>query len=218
MSESLANGSIYSVAATYGADIPVTVLTNANPAVATATAHGLSNGDIVEATSGWEGGVGVNNRIFKVSGVTSNTFELSGLNTTSTDRFPAGTGIGSVRKILTWTTIAQVLDAASSGGEQQYLQWVYLADGIQRQKKTFKNARSLRLTMADDSNLPYYAILRAADEDGVNRAVRLVLPNLDTIYYNMDVSFNDEPTINANDLLKIEATLSQVAKFTRYDV
>ncbi len=215
MSESLANGSLYSVAATYGAELPVTVATNAAPPVLTSAAHGLANGDLVEITSGWESEF--NGRIARVSGGTTNTFNLENFDTTSTDRYAVGTGIGSVRKILTWVQIAQILDSVPAGGEQQYLQWVYLADGIQRQKKTFKNARSLRLTMADDATLPYYPYLRAADFDGVNRAVRLTHPSGFKIYYNMDVSFNDEPTLNANDLLKIEATFSQVAKFTRYD-
>lgn len=217
MSESLANGSLYSVAASYAAAIVVTALSNASSAVATATAHGLANGDIVQVTSGWEGDPGVNNRIARVSAVAANTFALEGFNTADTTRYPAGSGVGSVKKILTWTQIAQILDAASSGGEQQYLQWVYLADGIQRQKKTFKNARALKITMTDDATLPYYSILRAADQDGVARAVRLTLPNLALIYYNMDISFNDEPTINANDLIKVEATFAQLAKFTRYD-
>ena len=46
-------GTLFSVATTFGSAITVTAVTNANPAVCTATAHGLSNGDLIEVTSGW---------------------------------------------------------------------------------------------------------------------------------------------------------------------
>lgn len=53
----------------------VTAITQANPAVVTSTAHGYSNGDEV-LVYGVVGMGQLNNRNFKVSGVTSNTFQL----------------------------------------------------------------------------------------------------------------------------------------------
>lgn len=214
MSESLSNGSVYAIAATYGPVIPVTGISNAAPPVASAVGHGLVAGDIVEVTSGWGG---LNNRMARIASPTADAFTLEAMDTTSTLRYSIGGGAGSVRKVLTWVEVAQITDAASSGGEQQYVQWVYLADGNQRQKRTYKNAKSLKLTLNDDPALPCYPILRAADVDGINRAIRLVLPTAGAIYYNMDVSFDDEPKLNSNQIMQVEATMSQVAKFIRYD-
>lgn len=65
-----------------------TIITQANPAVCTANAHGYSNGDRVRMT---------NNAVMKqlsgleftVSNVTANTFELAGLDTSNAAIFPA---------------------------------------------------------------------------------------------------------------------------------
>ena len=64
-------GTLFSVATTFGSTITVTAVTNANPAVCTATAHGLSNCDIIEFTSGWGR---ANKRVFLVANVSTNTF------------------------------------------------------------------------------------------------------------------------------------------------
>lgn len=64
----------------------ITGITNANPAVVTATAHGFSNGNEVQI-SGITGAIGsyLNNRNFKVAGVTTNTFQLQYLDGTAVD-------------------------------------------------------------------------------------------------------------------------------------
>ena len=112
MSASLPNGTIFSIAATYGAAIPFTALTNAAPPQATATAHGLTNGDILEVTSGWPL---INDRPARVAASATNTFTLEGLDTTDLTKYPAGSGLGSVRKVLTWQQISQVMQNASTG-------------------------------------------------------------------------------------------------------
>jgi hypothetical protein len=73
----------------------ITGITQANPAVVTATSHGFSNGDRVIITG--VGGMGqVNNREFTVANQTANTFELSGVNATGYDAYTSG---GSASKI-----------------------------------------------------------------------------------------------------------------------
>ena len=115
MSASLPNGTVFSLAATYGTAIPYTAITNAAPPVLTAAAHGLLNGDILEVSSAWPG---INDRPARVVGQTSGTFNLEGFDTTNTAKYPAGAGVGSVRKVLTWTPISQVIQNESTGGEQ----------------------------------------------------------------------------------------------------
>lgn len=58
----------------------ITGITQANPAVVTATAHGFANGEIVEITD-VVGMVEVNNFRFEVANVAANTFELKDANT-----------------------------------------------------------------------------------------------------------------------------------------
>lgn len=77
------------------AAVNITGITQANPGVVTANSHGLVNGDIVYIT-GVGGMTQVNDRRFTVAGATTNTFQLSGVNTTSYTAYTSG---GTVSKI-----------------------------------------------------------------------------------------------------------------------
>jgi len=205
MASAFPNGAIISLGATYDTPIVVSGISNANPAVATAAGHGLANGDIVLVNSGWPA---LNASVARVAGQTSGSFNLEGVDTTSTTRYPTGAGAGTVSKVLTWVPISQVTDSATSGGEQQFFQWVYLEDGQQRQRPTFRNARALTLTMDFDANLAWHAALLKASDDGTPHVIRVALPNGSSIYYNMYIGFDGEPTLNINQNMQVTATMS----------
>jgi hypothetical protein len=67
----------------------ISAITKANPAVVTATAHGFSNGDSV-IISGVVGMTQVNNLTFTVANKATNTFELSGINSTGYTTYVSG--------------------------------------------------------------------------------------------------------------------------------
>lgn len=113
-------GSVVSIATTYASAVNMTAVTNAAEAVATlAAGHGVLVGDYIELTSGWGR---LNGRIVRAKAVASNDVTLEGIDTTSTTKYPAGSGTGTVRRITAWTTIPQIKrDSFSiSGGEQNY--------------------------------------------------------------------------------------------------
>jgi len=84
----------------------ITAITKANPAVVTAASHGLSNGDRVFIAS--VGGMTeVNNKEFTVAGATTNTFQLSGINSSAFTTYTSG---GTVGKIVEVTTTYSVTD------------------------------------------------------------------------------------------------------------
>lgn len=64
-------------------------ITQANPAVVTSTAHGFINGDTIFISS-VVGMTQVNNLSFTVAGVTANTFQLSGVNSTGYTAYSSG--------------------------------------------------------------------------------------------------------------------------------
>ena len=84
-------------------NVPITItgITQANPAVVTASSHGLSNGDFVDirAVSGM---TNVNNLRFKVAGQTTNTFQLTNPADTNIDstNFTAYISGGTARKAV----------------------------------------------------------------------------------------------------------------------
>jgi len=84
----------------------ITGITQANPAVVTAASHGLSNGDRVFIAS-VAGMTEVNNKEFTVANKTTNTFELSGINSSAFTAYSSG---GTVGKIVEVTTTYSVTD------------------------------------------------------------------------------------------------------------
>lgn len=69
-----------------GSSKKITGITKANPAKVTSNGHGFSNGDTVWITS-VSGMTQVNNKAFTVANATSNTFELSGVNSKSYSKY-----------------------------------------------------------------------------------------------------------------------------------
>lgn len=76
----------------------ITGLTQANPAVVTSAAHGLVNGQSVYLAA-IGGMTALNNRVFVVAGVTTNTYQLTGENST---------GYGAYTSGGTWTLVRPV--------------------------------------------------------------------------------------------------------------
>lgn len=214
MAASLPNGSIISIASAYGAVKAMSALSNASEGVATLEAsHGVVVGDVVEITSGWSK---LNGRIARAKAVDTNDVTLEGINTSSTQLYPAGSGTGSVREVSTWQQITQVLRTTTDGGEQQFATYSFLEDDTERRIPTRKSAKGLTVNIADDATLPHYAVLDAADQARTPRAIRVQLPNGAVLYYNAYVSFNKTPTLTVDEVMALTATLSFVADETRY--
>ena len=213
MAASLPNGSTLFIGSAYGSALTVSALTNANPGVATSTAHGLSNGDYVVVTSGWSR---LNNRLVRVAGVTANTFELEGINTTDTDIYPSGSGIGSVREVTTFTQITQVLQPTSQGGEQQFLAYQFLEDDAQTEIPTTKTAGGFNFSVADDPTLAGYIAMAAANDDREARALRVNLANGSKLCYYAYLTLNETPSLTVNELMACQATARFLNKPTRY--
>ncbi len=214
MAVTLPNGALIHIGSAYGSALTVSAVTNASPAVATSTAHGLTNGDYVVFTSGWSR---LNGRTFRVANVTTNAFDLEGIDTSSTTTFPAGSGIGTVKKVTTWTQIQQVLTTATSGGEQQFTDYQFLEADSAVRIPTFKAPAQLTVSVADDPSLPGYVAAKAANDDRVPRALRLSLPNSAKILYNAYISIASSPSLTVNEVMALEMTATFVnPEPTRY--
>ena len=214
MAISLPNGAIVAIASSYAAGNTITALSNANPAIATAT-NTLDAGDFVEITSGWSR---LTNKVVRVpaAGLTGSAFGLEGYDTTLTTIYPAGSGAGSYRKIDGWTQISQVLSSSSSGGEQQFLEYQLLEADSQKRIPTFKSAAGLTLSIADDPTLAGYILASTANDDRLARAVKITLPSGSVILYNAYISLNKTPSLTVNEIMACEVTLSLLAEPVRY--
>lgn len=209
----LPNGSTFDFAETYSADVTITSISNANPAVASATGHGFLEGDIVVVTSGW---VKLTGRAFKVGAVTTDTFEILGVNTLSTQSYPSGVSAGTAKSVTKWVNIPQITEVASSGGEQQFYQFGFLEEDEDRQIPTTKSPSTLTLTVADDPSQPYVPVVEMADELKEERIQRLNLVNGDIILYNSIASITNTPSLTRNQIMVRTITLAQQGRVTRY--
>lgn len=214
MSISLPNGALVAIAATYGASKAMSAITNASAAVATLEAsHGIIVGDVFEVTSGWSR---LTDKVVRASVVSVNDVTLEGIDSLLTSIYPAGTGSGTVREVLTWTQLSQVLSSSSSGGEQQFLEYQLLEADAKKRIPTFKNPAGITLSIADDPTLAGYILASAANDDRLPRAVRITLPSGAKLYYNAYISLNKTPSLSVNEIMASEVTLSLKAEPVRY--
>lgn len=214
MSITLAVGTQVAIASTYGATKAMSAINNANPAVATLeAAHGIIVGDFMEITSGWDR---LNGRMARCSVLSTNDATLEAIDTSSTARYPAGTGTGSVREVTAWTSIGQITSEISvTGGEQQFADITTLADNTQKQIPTVRSPLQVTLPLFDDPALAFVAIVRAAADSATPTAVKFTYPNGSILVANAYWSMLEVPTIQDSTLRgKIDLTFT--ATPTRY--
>lgn len=213
MSATFPNGTIFALATTLAAAKTVTAITNANPGVASSTAHGYADGSILLLSMPSR----LDQRVVRVDNTAANAFDLEGIDTTLTTVYPTGFGVGTAQLASTFVSLSQVTDVASAGGEQQFFQWVYLEDGRQRQRPTFKNARSMTLTLDYDATLAWHDALLAADLANTVYVMRATLPTGATIYYSVYVGYDGEPNFNINTNQQVTVSLALAnPQSTRY--
>jgi len=129
----------------------ITAVTQANPAVVTITSHTFTNGDRI-FVSGVAGMTQLNNREFTVANATTNTFELSGIDSTGFDAYTSG---GTAAKIVEVTTTYSVTDIFEINHAQS-ADVLYLAHKDHAPAKlTRTTATSFTLTDIDFVDGPY---------------------------------------------------------------
>lgn len=117
------------VAKTFGAAKVVTAVTQANPGVATSTAHALA-----VKTAGYlnsvEGMVNLEGQAGRVFGPATDTFSLEGMDTTS---FPSFTGTAEFFPVTVWSTLAKATSYEIGGGAPEKLDDTALIDDIKQE-------------------------------------------------------------------------------------
>lgn len=214
MSSIFINGSQYAISAALDSPLAVSAITNTNPAVATTTVAPI-DGSVAVIESVW---TALNETVARTANSTATDFDLEGVDTTNTSKYPAGEGAGSVQVVSSWDSLSQIRGVEMAGGDQQFFQYQYVEDasGRQRQKPTFKNAISYTFTMDYDPSLSWYQTLIDLDEAREAAVLRQTLPNGAVILSYGHVGFNKVPTATINENIVVMATLSLLADPIRY--
>lgn len=212
MAYQLPNGSTFDFASGYTPFFTITAITRATNAVFTAAGHTLTVDQIVMIKSGWWD---IDGRAFKVTAVTTNTFTLSGADTTDTKR-NAGTLYGTVRGVTAWTKVPQILNLDLSGGDQQYTTYSPSGSGKEVSRPTIKSGATMKIELADDKALPLFATVEAASRTGEVQVQRLNMRDSDVIVYASLVSITKTPKMQRDQLMTRLITLALQGENTRY--
>lgn len=146
MAFAIGRGVRLEIGSTEGAPISVTEVSQANPGVATSTAHGLlakSVGYFSSAT-GMPRLVG---QAARLSPVTANDFTLEGLDTTDYGDFTAGSFV----PVTAWATVSTATDWALSGGEAELQDVSVLLDEITQKEAGLLSAQSVAVTIRQET-------------------------------------------------------------------
>ena len=219
MAITLSTGATISVAKTYVpaynvSGTAITQITNANPAVASAT-NTLASGDYVLISSGW--GL-LDQRVVRVSAATGGTFTLEGIDTSDTTKYPGGAtgGAGTFKKITAWTALSQVKGVSASGGAQQFADITSITDTVKRQIPTIKDAVNMVIDVFDDPTLSWYADVLVADTARSPYGLLMTFPNGSKLVANAYWSLMKVPTMATNEALMTKIDLSYAAEPMRY--
>jgi len=215
MSSRFINGAKYAFSQSVAAAVVVSAISNASPAVASASAT-PTEGDIVVLTSGWTELTDTVARVGTV--VPSTSFEVEGVDTSDDVRYPTGEGAGAYAVVSDFITLSQVRDITTDGGDQQFFTFQYVEDpgSRQRQKPTFKNAQGDKIVMDYDPDLAWYDALIELDRLRAPVVLRETLPNGELIYTYGYLSFNKVPTKQINENMTVTATFSAISDPIRY--
>lgn len=174
------DGASFQYSTTFAAVKTATVFTNANPGVFTSVAHGFATNDELLLLSPWEEAT---SSVFRATSLTADTLSLQGLDTTNTNFFPAGGGVGStLQKISTWKAIPQVLTIGTSGGDARRATVSPLARRTPFNVPLGLNPVDINLTIGHDSSLAIYQEMLGISRALTPCAFKLVLADGSSTY------------------------------------
>lgn len=208
-------GTTFFIASSYAAAVTTTVVSNASEAVVTtSSAHGYTNGDIVEVSSGWGR---LNNRVFRIKAAAGSSLTLEGMDTTSTTFYPTGTGIGSVRKVTAFTQITQVTNSSSSGGDPKTVAYKYIESDVEYNINDGFGATSYTLELdADSIGTAGYTAVKSLTEVQSNTCMKMVSRNGALIFQPGTVALNESVSLADGQINKVKLSVNGNNRLTRY--
>lgn len=208
-----AEGSAFYFSTTFAATKAISVLTNANPAVATATSHGYTTNDEILLASGWEDAT---DNVFKITVSDANTFSLGGLNSVDTNFYASGAGTGTGSKISSWLSIPQVLSISSNGGDARFTSVELLSRRNATQVPTGFNAASFTLTLAHDPSATNYSTMLSVSRGLTKCAFKLVGGGGATSYGYGYMSVSEVPQMARNQVNTVQCAVTLLNRFISY--
>ena len=208
-----AEGSKFYFSTTFASPKSVTILSNANPALATASSHGYSDNDEILLTSGWEDAT---DTVYRVDQQDASTFLVTGLNSTDTDWYASGAGTGTAEKLSSWVEIPQVLNITSSGGDARFTNVEPLAKRNALSVPTGFNPSTITLTLGHDPSLAAYQTMLDISRTLSKVAFKVVISGGGTGYGYGYLSVSEMPQLARNQANQVQAAIGLLGRFITY--
>lgn len=143
MTTPIGRGVRVEIGTTEGTPINITAITQANPGVATSTAHGQTDGTIGYLTS-VEGMVQLEGQAARVANGATNTFELEDIETTD---YPAFSGTTVFTPISGWSTLGRITGWNQAEGGSDVQDDTVLLDVVKQEVQGLLNAQTLTFNL-----------------------------------------------------------------------
>lgn len=210
----LPKGTTFHVATAFGAPQATTIVTNAAEAVVTCAGHGYANGDLVEISSGWGR---LDKRVFEVKSATADTFVLKRGDTSNTDFFYPGEGVGTVREVTTLTQISKVTAAQSNGGEPRNVDYNYIESDVDYSINDGFAATSYTLTLdADSIGTAGYTALQQLTDVQTDTVMKMRTRNGARLFLPCTVALNESVTLQSGQINSVTVVFNGNNRITRY--
>lgn len=193
-----------------GSALAVSAITKASTGVATSTAHGLANGDFIYLEA--QGMNQVDARVFRVAGVTTNTFNLEGENTTNYDTYTSG----NAYKLTFGTTLSTLTSISASGGDFDFIDTTTIHDNIRKQIPGAASPSVYQFESIWDVADAGLVALKAASDASAQRAVRFVFANGQRLLFSGYIGATLLPTGSAQDIVKTNVSITGYGRPTVY--
>lgn len=188
----------------------ITAITKANPGVATSTAHGYANGNLLLLFV--NGMVQLNGRVVRIANVTANTFELENVDTTLFDTFTSGTA----QVITMGASAATFVDVNASGGVAADVDTTTIHDTIGKVIPGLKSALAYDFSSLWDPSDAALIELKKADDAGTYRAFAIRFKTGQKVYGAGYVTSPLTPTGSTGDKVVTPVGIKLLGPLTAY--
>lgn len=214
MSYAFPEGAKFYFSTTFASAKTLSAMSNASPCVATSTSHGYVDNDELLLTSGWEDAT---DTVFKANQLTTDTFELLGLDTSNLGFFASGGGANSTaQKISGWTEIPQVLTINTSGGDPRFTTINPLARRNGINVPTGFNPTSITLTLGHDASNANYQTMLGISRALTKCAFKMALSGGAVTYGYGYMAVSEMPALNVNQANQVTAAISLLGRAVSY--
>lgn len=211
---SVPTGTIFSIATVFAAAKTVSAISNAAEASVSCTAHGYSDGDIIQLFSGWGR---LNRRAVRVNSATTDAFVAEGIDTTNTEFFPSGSGGGTAKKITTFRQINKILNPNNSGGEPKNVTVKFVESDVEENINDGFTAITETFDIdADEFGGASYTALVALSEVQTDTVLKKTLKSGSLIFTPCRLAINENVKMPNGSIMTNGVSINGNGRISRY--